>query len=90
VWLAALGGLAGALLVNLSSLSSSRWWRSLLLGAGFGVVCYLLARFGAVALPEGIDIQKIPVVSGVGSFLLDILGGLFGRKIFKLGDATTH
>jgi len=86
VWIAALGGLAGAILVNLNSLSSRGWWRSLLLGAGFGMVCYLLARFGAVALPEGIDIQKIPVVSGVGSLLIGILGGLFGRKIFKLAE----
>jgi len=87
VWLSALGGLAGALIVNLSSLSSPRWWRSLILGTAFGVICYLLARFGAVALPEGIDIQKIPVVNGVGSLLIGILGGLFGRKIFKLGEA---
>ena len=51
------------------------------------MICYLLARFGAVVMPEGIDIQKIPVVNGVGSLLIGILGGLFGRKIFKLREA---
>lgn len=89
VWLAALGGLLGALLFSSGKLFTSRWWshawRSLVLGAAFGAVFYLFARFGAIALPKGspVDISKIPVVSGAGSFILGFLGGLYGRRLWK-------
>lgn len=55
-------------------------------GGVLGAIFYLLARFGAVALPKDslFNIQNIPVVSGVGSFLLGFLGGLFGRRLWKV------
>jgi len=90
VWLAALGGLLGALVSSKGQLFSSRWWshtwRGLTLGALLGAIFYLFARFGAVKLPADspINIQNIPVWSGIGSFLLGFLGGLYGRKLWKI------
>ncbi len=89
VWLAAAGGLLGALISQRGNLFSARWWshtwRGLVLGAVLGSVFYLFARFGAITLPKDspINIQNIPVVSGVGSLLLGFLGGLYGRKLWK-------
>lgn len=89
VWLAALGGLLGALVSSKGQLFSSRWWshtwRGLVLGALLGAVFYLFARFGAIKLPADspINIQNIPVWSGVGSFLLGFFGGLYGRKLWR-------
>jgi hypothetical protein len=90
VWLAAVGGVIGALIVSSGSLFASSWWsstwRSLVLGAGLGAIFYLFARFGAIALPKDspVNLQNIPVVSGVGSFLLGFLGGIYGRKLWKV------
>jgi len=92
VWLAALGGLVGALIANTDDLLSARWWghtwRSLMVGAILGVIVYLLARFGALVLPKNIPItiQNIPVVSGAGSFVLGFIGGVYGRRLLKVGD----
>ena len=92
VWLAAVGGLLGALVFSSGRLFSRRWWshtwRGLVLGAILGAVFYLFARFGAIALPKEspINIQNIPVVSGVGSFLLGFVGGLYGRKLWKVDE----
>jgi hypothetical protein len=91
-WLAAIGGLLGALVSNSAGLFSARWWshawRSLVVGAVFGALFYLFARFGAIALPSDspLNIQNIPVVSKVGSFLLGFVGGLYGRKLLKVDD----
>jgi hypothetical protein len=92
VWLAAVGGLVGALIFSIRSgdLFSVRWWsytwRGLVLGSVLGAVFYLFARFGAIALPKDspVDIQKIPAVSGVGSLLLGFLGGVYGRRLWKI------
>ncbi len=90
VWLAAGGGLLGALVSSSKELFSSRWfsntWRGLALGAVLGAIFYLFARFGAIALPKDspVNIQNIPVVSRVGAFLLGFLGGLYGRKLWKI------
>jgi hypothetical protein len=92
VLLAAVGGLLGALLSSSGDLFSARWWsytwRGLVLGAVLGAVFYLFARFGAIALPKDspISIQNIPVVSGVGSLLLGFLGGLYGRKLWRVDE----
>ncbi len=89
VLLAAVGGLLGALVFSSGDLFSVRWWsntwRGLVLGAVLGAVFYLFARFGAITLPKDspINIQNIPVVSGIGSLLLGFLGGLYGRKLWK-------
>lgn len=87
-WLAALGGLIGALLVRWKGVFSAAWWshawRSLLLGAGLGVIFYLFMRFNALVLPENwmIKLQNLPVVSSPGSFLIGFAGGLLGRKFW--------
>jgi hypothetical protein len=92
VWLAALGGIIGALISHSDGLFSTQWWahtwRGLVVGAVMGAVVYLLARFGAVVLPSSIPvkIQNIPVVSGAGSFLLGFVGGVYGRRLFKVDD----
>lgn len=92
VWLAALGGIIGALVLHSEGLFSSQWWahawRGLLAGAVMGAVVYLLARFGALVLPSSvpIKIQNIPVVSGAGSFLLGFVGGVYGRKLLKIDE----
>lgn len=90
VWLAGIGGLLGALVSSRGVLFTKKWWshtwRGLVLGGVLGAIFYLFARFGAVALPKDspFNIQNIPVVSGVGSFLLGFLGGLFGRRLWKV------
>ena len=82
----------GALIANTDDLLSARWWghtwRSLMVGAILGVIVYLLARFGALVLPKNIPItiQNIPVVSGAGSFVLGFIGGVYGRRLLKVGD----
>jgi len=92
VWLAAGGGLLGALVSSSGDLFSARWWshtwRGLVLGAILGALFYLFARFGAIALPMNspVNIQNIPVVSGVGALLLGFLGGLYGRKFWQKED----
>jgi hypothetical protein len=92
VWLAALGGIVGALVLHSDGLFSSQWWahawRGLVVGALMGAIVYLLARFGAVVLPSSIPvkIQNIPVVSGAGSFLLGFVGGVYGRKLLKIDE----
>ncbi len=95
IWLAGAGGLIGAIVASSSGdLFSKNWWphawRSLVLGAVLGAVFYLFARFGAVAIPKSVpvDLAKIPVVSGVGAFLIGFVGGLLGRKLWGVGDAT--
>jgi hypothetical protein len=93
VWLAAVGGVVGALVSSSGALFSARWWshtwRSLVLGAVLGAIFYLFARFGAIALPEDspVNLQNIPVVSGIGSLLLGFLGGLYGQKLWKAGQS---
>lgn len=93
VWLAALGGIVGALILYTDALFSERWWahtwRSLVVGAILGAVIYLLARYGALLMPASVPIaiQNIPAVSGTGSFVLGFVGGIFGRKILKVGDS---
>jgi hypothetical protein len=95
VWLAALGGLIGAFISSSGDLFSARWWshtwRSLVLGTLLGAIFYLFARFGAISLPKDspVNIQNIPVVSGVGSLLFGFLGGLYGRKFWKVDDDKT-
>jgi len=90
VLLAAVGGLVGTLISSSGDLFSARWWsytwRGLVLGAMLGVVFYLFARFGAIALPKDspVNIQNIPVVSGIGSLLLGFLGGLYGSKLWRI------
>jgi hypothetical protein len=92
VWLAALGGIIGSLVLHSDGLFSTQWWahtwRGLVVGAIMGAVVYLLARFGAVVLPSSIPvkIQNIPVVSGAGSFLLGFVGGVYGRKLLKIDE----
>ena len=92
VWLAALGGVVGAIVLHSEGLFSRQWWshtwRGLLIGAVLGSFVYLLARFGALVLPSSIPvaIQNIPTVSGLGSFLLGFIGGIFGRRLFKIDD----
>jgi hypothetical protein len=84
--------LLGALVFSSGQLFTSRWWshtwRSLILGATLGAIFYLFARFGAITLPKEsvVNLQKIPVVSGVGSLLLGFVGGLYGRKLWKSDD----
>jgi hypothetical protein len=90
VWLAAIGGLLGAFVKSRGKLFSGRWlshtWQGLVLGAVLGVIFYLFARVGAVVLPKNFPVilQNIPVVSGVGAFLLGFLGGVLGRTIWKV------
>ena len=92
VWLAAAGGLVGALVRSGGDLSA-HWfastWRSLALGVVLGVIFYLFARFGAIGVPKDspVDVLKIPPVRGVGAFLLGFLGGVFGRKLWKIDGA---
>ncbi len=92
VWFAAAGGLLGALIVSPGGLFSASWWsytwRSLVVGAVLGALFYLCARFGAIALPKDspVNLQNIPVVSDAGSFLLGFLGGVYGRKLWKIDD----
>jgi hypothetical protein len=93
IWLAALGGVVGALVINSTGLFSASWWshtwRSLIIGAVLGAIIYLLARFGALEKTAdlGVQIQNIPFLSGAGSFVIGFLGGAIGRKILKLdGD----
>jgi hypothetical protein len=93
VWLAALGGIVGALVLHTDGLFSEQWWahtwRGLVVGAILGAVIYLLARYGALLMPSSIPItiQNIPAVSGTGSFVLGFVGGIFGRKILKIDDS---
>jgi hypothetical protein len=93
VWLAAIGGVVGALVFSSGELFSARWWshtwRSLVLGAVLGAIFYLFTRFGAIALPKDspVNLQNIPVVSGIGSLLLGFLGGLYGQKLWKPGQS---
>lgn len=90
IWLAALGGVVGALVMNSTGLFSASWWshtwRSLVIGAALGAIVYLLARFGALEKTSdlGVQIQNIPFLSGAGSFVIGFLGGAVGRKILKL------
>lgn len=90
VWLAAIGGLSGALVWSRGVLLTKKWWshtwRGLVLGAVLGAIFYLFARFGAIALPKDspFNIQNIPVISNVGSFLLGFVGGALGRKRWKI------
>ncbi|HET8826081.1 MAG TPA: hypothetical protein VFM77_13180 [Terriglobales bacterium] len=92
VWLAALGGILGAVILHTDGLFSEQWWahtwRSLVVGGVLGAIIYLLARYGAVIVPSSIPItlQNIPAVSGTGSFVLGFVGGIFGRKILKIDD----
>jgi hypothetical protein len=92
VWLAALGGVVGAMVLHSEGLFSRQWWshtwRGLVIGAVLGTFVYLLARFGALVLPNSIPIaiQNIPTVSGLGSFLLGFIGGVFGRRLFKVDE----
>ena len=92
VWLAALGGVVGAVVQHARGLFSRRWWahtwRSLVVGAVLGIIVYLLARFGALVLPKEVPVtlQNIPAVTGVGSFVIGCIGGIFGRKLFKVED----
>jgi hypothetical protein len=93
VWLAALGGVIGTLVVSSDGVFSAQWlahtWRNLVLAAVLGAIFYLFARFGAISLPKDspVNLQNIPVVSGIGSFLLGFLGGLYGRKLWKVDEA---
>ena len=95
VLLAAVGGLVGALVASSSGLASGRWWasvwRSLVLGAVLGVAFYLFTFFGAFVLPKYVplNLQNIPTVSAIGATLLGFVGGLYGRKLWKVdgGDA---
>jgi hypothetical protein len=93
VWLAALGGILGAVILHTDGLFSEQWWahtwRSLVVGGVLGAIIYLLTRYGALLLPSSIpvSIQNIPAVSGTGSFVLGFVGGIFGRKILKIDDS---
>ena len=93
VWLAALGGILGGVILHTDGLFSQKWWahtwRSLLVGGVLGAIIYLLARYGALLMPSSIpiSIQNIPAVSGTGSFVLGFVGGIFGRKILKIDDS---
>jgi len=90
VWLAAVGGLVGALVRSWGNLFSARGlshaWRSLALGALLGFIFYLFTRFGAIVLPENFPVmlQNIPVLSGAGSFAIGFVGGVLGRKFWKV------
>lgn len=92
VWLAALGGILGAVILHTDGLFSEQWWahtwRSLVVGGVLGAIIYLLARYGALLMPSSVpvSIQNIPAVSGTGSFVLGFVGGIFGRKILKIDD----
>lgn len=93
VWLAALGGILGAVILHTDGLFSEQWWahtwRSLMVGGVLGAIIYLLARYGALLMPSSvpISIQNIPAVSGTGSFVLGFVGGIFGRKILKIDES---
>lgn len=93
VWLAALGGILGAVILHTDGLFSEQWWahtwRSLVVGGVLGAIIYLLARYGALLMPSSVPvaIQNIPAVSGTGSFVLGFVGGIFGRKILKIDDS---
>ena len=90
-WLAAAGGLLGAVVRIANKLFSRRgWqhtWRGLLLGSVMGMIFYLFARFGAISMQGSpINVQNIPVVSGVGAMLLGFLGGFYGIKVWKIDE----
>jgi hypothetical protein len=91
VVLAAIGGLLGALLRDARNIRSVRWlkhsWPNVVTAIALGVVFYFLTVFGAISkfsqiLPVNVD--AIPAVSGIGAFLLGLVGGLFGRRLFGL------
>lgn len=90
VWLAGVGGLVGALVRSWGNLFSARGlshaWRSLALGALLGFIFYLFARFGAIVLPKDFPVmlQNIPVISGSGAFTIGFVGGVLGRKLWKV------
>jgi hypothetical protein len=91
VWLAAVGGVLGSFIANSKESFTRRWWshtwRNLLVGAVLGAVCYVLVRYGALALKDfPVDIQKIPVVTGLGSFVIGFVIGLWGRKLLKVDE----
>ena len=92
IWLAAVGGFLGAIIANSKQSFTRNWWshtwRNLLVGAVLGAISYVLVRYGALTLPKDspVDIQKIPVVSGLGSFAVGFVIGLWGRKLLKVDD----
>jgi drug/metabolite transporter (DMT)-like permease len=98
VWLAAGGGLLGAVIANSKQAFTRHWWshawRNLLVGGVLGAVCYVLVRYGALTLPKDspVDIQKIPVVTALGSFAIGFVIGLWNRRFFKGddGQAESH
>ena len=91
VWLAAIGGVLGALVAKPSDFSF-RWlahtWRGLAFGARLGAIFFLFARYGAIVLPKAspVSLEKIPVVSRLGALLLGFVGGLYGRKLWKIQE----
>lgn len=92
VFLSAAGGLVGAFITTSGGLLTPHWWahvwRNLVLGTILGTLFYLFAGFGAIVLPKEVPIQlqNIPTVTGIGALLLGVVGGLYGRKIWKVEE----
>jgi hypothetical protein len=90
VWFAALGGFVGALVASSGNLFTAQWWshtwRSLIIGALLGFIFYLLARFGAIVQPKSLPVilRNIPVWTKAGSFVIGFVGGILGRKFWKV------
>lgn len=91
VWLAALGGLAGAIVRSSGKYFSAEWWshtwRSIVIGAFLGFIVFVFARYGALVLPKDfpVKLQNLPKTSGMASFAIGFVGGVLGRGFWGLG-----